>query len=645
MADVELLLTHARQESLKGEHDLAVAYCEEALARAGGNPQVLAFHGLVCWKAGMHAPAIRSLVTALEHFPAHPELSVALLDSYGQLGLPRKALQTAAAMSPELLRNSTAAATVERAQLALQKPDPDMSVTARLATFHNTYQFERLAEQVEMLLEEWPDWGDGQAFFASVMRHRPEGVTANIDLSIAPGESVEVASERWRAALHAAHEKHRGDVLRTAQRALDLGASVDLARQVHVRARFELGEELSTLDLELLRDIAPWGLLPVAPLRTVQEAGLTGSLTWQEIEPSGIQTVSPPETIGGTFANAEALGAAALQGSYGAVATNAQIFGGSDVVRLGDGSVLCDNLTHALGELTNWRKDSWIAIRSPKTLLLKSPGKTRHIAGVAVKLVGASTCEYGHWLMEHLPRLRALEHLPSFATATFVVDAGMPATHLDALELVLGRKPPVVELGAGELVTADELLFSGPDCYFPYHLTTQGLEIPSLAPSSTAGMKYLHSRAVQHLPPRTGQLPKRRIYVRRTGALRRLLNEADLIDRLSARWGFEAVQPETLGFAQQVQLFHDSDLVVGVHGSALTNCLFCRSGTEVLTITAPFADNLPSWASALAELGVRNTFALARGITGTHPVRRHWSLVASVDAIESFIERRLQAVG
>src|ERR1051326_1200418 len=105
MADVELLLTHARQESLKGEHGLALAYSEEAMARAGDNPQVKAFHGLVCWKAGMHAPAIRSLVAALEHFPGHPELGVALLDCYAQFGLPRKALQAAAVMSAETLGN------------------------------------------------------------------------------------------------------------------------------------------------------------------------------------------------------------------------------------------------------------------------------------------------------------------------------------------------------------------------------------------------------------------------------------------------------------------------------------------------------------------------------------------------------------
>jgi len=644
MADVELLLTHARQESLKGQHGLALAYSEEALARAGDNPQVKAFHGLVCWKAGRHTAAITSLVAALEHYPGHPELSVALLDSYAQLGLPRKALQAAAAMSPDLLGNGTAAAAVHRARLALQQSNPDAAVAERLAGLHNAYQYEQVAEQVEMLLQEWPQWGLGHAFRASVMRQRPDAAVAGIDLAIAPGESVEAAGARWRATLHAAHETHRGEVLRAARQAVDLDAGNSLGGQILVRARFEAGEALDAQDHEVLRAIAPLGLLPVAPLRTVRDAGLAGSLTWREIEPPGIQQVAAPDVIGGgAFASARQLGSAALQGTYAAVAGNAQIVGRSDVVRLHDGSALCDSLTHPLGELTNWRMDNWIAIRSPEALLLKAPGTARHVAGPAVKLVGASTFEYGHWLMEHLPRLRALEQLPSFAGAAFIVDAGMPATHLQALALVLGREPVVIELQVGEPASADELLLSGPDCYFPYVPTTQGLQTPSLAPSSVAGMSYLRSRAVGHLPARTGPAPRRRIFVRRASELRQLLNEADLIERLAARWGFEAVQPETLSFAQQVQLFQDADFVAGAHGSALTNCLFCRPGTEVLTITAPFADNLPSWAGALGELGVRNTFAIARGVTGSHPMRRHWDLIADIGAVESFIEERLQA--
>jgi len=46
--------------------------------------------------------------------------------------------------------------------------------------------------------------------------------------------------------------------------------------------------------------------------------------------------------------------------------------------------------------------------------------------------------------------------------------------------------------------------------------------------------------------------------------------------------GFENVRLSDLHFADQVQLFYQADYIVGLHGAAFANLVFCRPNTKVL---------------------------------------------------------------
>ena len=73
--------------------------------------------------------------------------------------------------------------------------------------------------------------------------------------------------------------------------------------------------------------------------------------------------------------------------------------------------------------------------------------------------------------------------------------------------------------------------------------------------------------------------PSRRIYLsRRSATARRLLNE-EAVEALLSERGFEIIRPETLSVEEQIELMHESSLIVGPHGAAMTNLVFaydCR---------------------------------------------------------------------
>ena len=84
----------------------------------------------------------------------------------------------------------------------------------------------------------------------------------------------------------------------------------------------------------------------------------------------------------------------------------------------------------------------------------------------------------------------------------------------------------------------------------------------------------------QNLFPPTGRPRNRRLYFGRTGK-RSAVNSADIDARMHAH-GFEKVDPmRTPNLREQLS---EASHVVGVHGAALTNLLFCQPGTRILEL-------------------------------------------------------------
>jgi capsular polysaccharide biosynthesis protein len=78
-------------------------------------------------------------------------------------------------------------------------------------------------------------------------------------------------------------------------------------------------------------------------------------------------------------------------------------------------------------------------------------------------------------------------------------------------------------------------------------------------------------------------LSRRSITQESEGTYRALLNEDALVEAFSAR-GYEIVEPELLSFPDQIRLFAEAELVVGLGGAALFNVIFSTPETRIVTI-------------------------------------------------------------
>jgi hypothetical protein len=80
--------------------------------------------------------------------------------------------------------------------------------------------------------------------------------------------------------------------------------------------------------------------------------------------------------------------------------------------------------------------------------------------------------------------------------------------------------------------------------------------------------------------------PKRRVYISRSLASRRPVNE-DAVEAMLKDYGFAIVHTETIGIHEQATLFNQADIIISPHGAALTNMLFARPGTMIVEVFNP----------------------------------------------------------
>jgi len=177
---------------------------------------------------------------------------------------------------------------------------------------------------------------------------------------------------------------------------------------------------------------------------------------------------------------------------------------------------------------------------------------------------------YYHWMFDVLPRVGVLQAM-GFRSSQIVVNTGL-AYQRESLQ----------HLG----LDVDALI--NPPVNF--HARVSKLVVPDfLAPIGTpsdAAVSFLRNRFLPPTEPLEKEFEK--IFVGRQGAAhRRLINEQQLFSELE-RHGFSRVNPGEMLVVEQIRVFAMAKIVVGVHGAALTNIVFCSPGTQIIELM-PFS--------------------------------------------------------
>jgi len=111
----------------------------------------------------------------------------------------------------------------------------------------------------------------------------------------------------------------------------------------------------------------------------------------------------------------------------------------------------------------------------------------------------------------------------------------------------------------------------------------------------------------------SGKTPRgRKIFIGRGEAKHRLLtHEKEIWAQLQKR-GYDSVDCGKLSVQQQAEVFGSADMVVGAHGAALTNLVFCYPGTQVVELFSPAYVN-PCYRDLCVAAELRHSAVIGNG--------------------------------
>jgi capsular polysaccharide biosynthesis protein len=191
---------------------------------------------------------------------------------------------------------------------------------------------------------------------------------------------------------------------------------------------------------------------------------------------------------------------------------------------------------------------------------------------------------YGHWLVESLPRVALVAILQDTNACRFIVamdTEAMQRVYVDSLAL-FGIPPEHIVFTSDAPIRVEQLLYPSPLTVQPWvkaPLAVQVLE------KLARPLETWNPAIVRH----------ERLYVSRNRAgRRRLLNEDELLQLVTAR-GYVPVCPEQLSLYDQIATFSRARRVIGNLGAALSNLAFAQRGVRLLALTSQFMQDDFFW--------------------------------------------------
>ncbi|NEQ69044.1 MAG: glycosyltransferase family 61 protein [Symploca sp. SIO2D2] len=207
--------------------------------------------------------------------------------------------------------------------------------------------------------------------------------------------------------------------------------------------------------------------------------------------------------------------------------------------------------------------------------------RPKHIKGKTLSLITKEApSNYWHWMIDLLPKIKV------------VLDAGFDLNSFDnilikwnqtryqkeTLETLGVDLSKLIEVAETDYIQLDELV----------------------CPTFKTGQYECPGWAIQWLrnsikPSEPSNDPGQYIFLSRENCdFRRLTNESEIFDKLEPL-GFKKLMPDRLSVAEQAHIYSKAKMIIGPHGAAFTNSIFCNPETVLYEMLSPDYVDMSFW--------------------------------------------------
>jgi capsular polysaccharide biosynthesis protein len=204
------------------------------------------------------------------------------------------------------------------------------------------------------------------------------------------------------------------------------------------------------------------------------------------------------------------------------------------------------------------------------------------LPGTALVVETTFDDNYGHWMVQGAVLLALMSAYIARYRPTLIMGAGGPPRMREvksALLRELGAGARVVEHRPNQVIRVERLLYVSP---------LHGPPLMKRPETLNALRKHLLDRAYAGrslMAPFTAK--RRRLYLARKDKRNRDIRNAEVLEALLAKAGFETFYAEDHDHDGQIRAFAEAEIVIGVKGAAFTNVMFCAPNTKVIVLTPP----------------------------------------------------------
>ena len=212
--------------------------------------------------------------------------------------------------------------------------------------------------------------------------------------------------------------------------------------------------------------------------------------------------------------------------------------------------------------------ESWHDHGPPNNWLLPISRQNHHLNGSCLdigKLIWATN--YFHFLIDTLPHLAILREAE--LEPDWILVYQKRSNFVEAIFQEMGLDKKIVYTSIREQYKADKMLV----CTMPNQ---------RIGKYESWAMKFLN----QVFKPEK-ESKKIRLFIDRSGtAVRKLRNQAQMVEQLS-KYNFVTVRLEEKTIQEQVNLFHNAEVIIAPHGAGLSNIAFCQPNTKIIELFSP----------------------------------------------------------
>ncbi len=203
--------------------------------------------------------------------------------------------------------------------------------------------------------------------------------------------------------------------------------------------------------------------------------------------------------------------------------------------------------------------------------------KKRYQGTILSLVQGASTENYFHWLLDVLPKIKVSSEYYSLNQIDYFYLSDLTMSQTESLKYLGIKTKQIINSKINNHISADKLIFVSHPWYNKgkFHDQSYGLPKWIINWIKEYFIKYKKKFKVS-----------KKIYLDRSESKYnhcQIINDREVKNYLIKK-NFKLVKLSKLSFAKQIFMFWNAEYIIGAHGAAFSNLIFCKPKTKVIEI-------------------------------------------------------------